>query len=146
MHRLFALLATIAILTISLAAHAQALQKFRTITLNAGLYLIQAEVASNEAQREQGLMFRDKMETNAGMVFIFPTPAGICMWMKNTLMPLSVAFLDETGKIINIEEMKEQTLDSHCAARAASYALEMNKGWFQKKNIKPGMLIEGLPR
>jgi uncharacterized membrane protein (UPF0127 family) len=143
---LLALAATVAALTTFNPAQAQQLQKFPTITLNAGLYLIKAEVASNEAQREQGLMFREKLGTNEGMVFAFGAPAGVCMWMKNTLIPLSVAFMDETGKIINIEEMKEQTLDSHCATKAATYALEMNKGWFKQKNIKPGMTIEGLPR
>jgi uncharacterized membrane protein (UPF0127 family) len=140
------LLATLATVAVALPAQAQQLQKFPTTTLNAGLYLIKAEVASTEAQREQGLMFRDKMGANDGMVFAFGAPAGVCMWMKNTLIPLSVAFMDETGKIINIEEMKEQTLDSHCATKPATYALEMNKGWFKQKNIKPGTVIEGLPR
>ncbi|MGC8001509.1 DUF192 domain-containing protein, partial [Salmonella enterica] len=72
-----------------------------------------AEVAQTEAEREQGLMFREKMGDNEGMLFLFGQPAGVCMWMKNTLIPLSVAFMDEKGVIINIEEMKEQTLDSH---------------------------------
>jgi uncharacterized membrane protein (UPF0127 family) len=67
------------------------------------------------------------------------------MWMKDTLIPLSVAFIDESGKIVNIEEMKAQTLDSHCAKKAVPYALEMNSGWFKQKNIKPGTVIEGLP-
>ncbi|MFX5705574.1 DUF192 domain-containing protein, partial [Acinetobacter baumannii] len=84
----------------------------------------------------------EKMGDNEGMLFLFGQPAGVCMWMKNTLIPLSVAFMDEKGVIINIEEMKEQTLDSHCAKRAAVYALEMNKGWFKQKNIKPGTRIE----
>ncbi|ASU38001.1 hypothetical protein hmeg3_06610 [Herbaspirillum sp. meg3] len=146
MRRSLALLTALAAFATALPSYSQQLQKFPTITLNAGLYLIKAEVASTEAQREQGLMFRDKMGANEGMVFAFGQPAGVCMWMKNTLIPLSVAFMDETGKIINIEEMKEQTLDSHCATKAATYALEMNKGWFKQKNIKPGTVIEGLPR
>lgn len=146
MRRSLALLTALAAFATAFPSYSQQLQKFPTITLNAGLYLIKAEVASTEAQREQGLMFRDKMGANEGMVFAFGQPAGVCMWMKNTLIPLSVAFMDETGKIINIEEMKEQTLDSHCATKAATYALEMNKGWFKQKNIKPGTVIEGLPR
>ncbi|SRR5450830_881281 len=150
MRRSLSLLATLIAAATTAAAFtapvaAQQLLKFPTTTLNAGLYLIKAEVASNEAQREQGLMFREKLGINEGMVFAFGAPAGVCMWMKNTLIPLSVAFMDETGKIINIEEMKEQTLDSHCAIKAATYALEMNKGWFKQKNIKPGMTIDGLP-
>ena len=147
MRRFSTLLALSAALSLSLTATASAQQaaRFKTTPLNAGLYLIKAEVASNEAEREQGLMFREKMGPNEGMVFLFGAPAGVCMWMKNTLIPLSVAFLDDKGKIINIEEMKEQTTDSHCATKPATYALEMNKGWFRQKNIKPGMTIEGLP-
>jgi uncharacterized membrane protein (UPF0127 family) len=110
------------------------------------VHLIQAEVAATEAQREQGLMFRDKMGPNQGMVFLFDAPAGVCMWMKNTLLPLSVAFLDADHRIINIEDMKPQTTNSHCATKPAVYALEMNLGWFKQKNIKPGMTIEGFPR
>ncbi|MBP0599756.1 DUF192 domain-containing protein [Herbaspirillum sp. LeCh32-8] len=140
----------IALLTAACASSAGAqtpqVRKFPTTQLNIGIHLIKAEVAQTEAEREQGLMFREKMGDNEGMLFLFGAPAGVCMWMKNTLIPLSVAFMDEDGKIINIEEMKEQTLDSHCAKRGAVYALEMNKGWFKSKNIKPGTKIDGLPK
>ena len=128
------------------AATAQGTQQFPVVALNAGIHVIKAEVATTEAQREQGLMFRKQLAPNAGMVFLFDAPAGVCMWMKNTLIPLSVAFLDQNGIIINIEEMKAQTLDSHCAEKAALYALEMNPGWFKQKNLKPGTVISGLPR
>ncbi|MDY7547378.1 DUF192 domain-containing protein [Glaciimonas sp. CA11.2] len=128
------------------AATAQGTQQFPVVSLNAGIHVIKAEVATTEAQREQGLMFRKQLASNAGMVFLFDAPAGVCMWMKNTLIPLSVAFLDQNGVIINIEEMKAQTLDSHCAEKAALYALEMNPGWFKQKNLKPGTAISGLPR
>jgi len=114
--------------------------------LTIGMYRIVAEVAADEPSRERGLMFRQHLGANEGMVFVFPAAGRQCMWMKNTLIPLSVAFLDDKGKIINIEEMKEQTTDSHCATKPATYALEMNKGWFRQKNIKPGMTIEGLPQ
>ena len=114
--------------------------------LNIGIHLIQAEVAATPAQREQGLMYREKMGPNEGMVFLFAEPVGICMWMKNTLIPLSVAFLDDEGKIVNIEDMAPQTTVSHCAKKNVRYALEMNQGWFKQKNIKPGIQIEGLPR
>ena len=144
--RFFTIIATAAALSAAYPLQAQQPVKFQTTTLNAGLYLIKAEVAASPAEREQGLMFREKLGSNEGMVFAFGAPAGVCMWMKNTLIPLSVAFMDENGKIINIEEMKQQTLDSHCSTQAATYALEMNKGWFKQKNIKPGMTIEGLPR
>lgn len=131
---------------ISAFATAQQTVKFPVISLNAGIHLIKAEVAAKEAERQQGLMFREKMGPNEGMVFLFDTPASVCMWMKNTLIPLSVAFLDDNGKIVNIEDMKPQTTDSHCAKKPIRYALEMNQGWFRQKNIKPGAIIEGLPR
>lgn len=128
------------------AVLAQQTQHFPVIALNVGIHVIKAEVATTEAQREQGLMFRKQLASNAGMVFVFDAPAGICMWMKNTLIPLSVAFLDQNGVIINIEEMKAETLDSHCAEKAATYAVEMNPGWFKQKNLKPGTVISGLPK
>jgi uncharacterized membrane protein (UPF0127 family) len=90
-------------------------------------------------------MMRTRMGSSEGMIFDFGAPAGVCMWMKNTLIPLSVAFIDSEGKIINIEDMQPETLDSHCAKKTVQYALEMNLGWFKQKNIKPGSKIEGLP-
>jgi uncharacterized protein len=128
----------------STAVIAQTVTKFPVTTLTAGMHVIKAEVVANEADRAQGLMFREKMGANQGMLFVFPAPAEVCMWMKNTLLPLSVAFIDENGKIVNIEEMKPQSLDSHCAHKQIRYALEMNQGWFKQKNIKPGSVIEGL--
>jgi uncharacterized membrane protein (UPF0127 family) len=133
------------------AAHAQLTTQQTTlpvIPLNIGLYVIQTEVASTLAQREQGLMGRKAMAENAGMLFDLERPALLeCMWMKDTLLPLSVAFIDETGKIINIEEMQPMTEDQHCSAKGAHvrYALEMNIGWFKKKHIKAGAVIQGLP-
>lgn len=128
----------------TLNVHADA--AFPVAHLTAGMHVIQAEVAATEPQRQQGLMFREKMGANSGMVFLFGQPAQVCMWMKNTLIPLSVAFIDKGGKILNIEEMQAQTLNAHCAAGQATYALEMNKGWFAQKNIKPGTTIAGLPK
>jgi len=135
--------ATLALM--STASQAQMQGKLPVKQLSAGIYVIQAEVATTEAEREQGLMLRTKMGSNEGMVFDFGAPAGVCMWMKNTLIPLSVAFIDFEGRIINIEDMQPETLESHCAKRTVNYALEMNLGWFKQKNIKPGMKIEGLP-
>lgn len=126
--------------------YAQQLPKFPVVSLNAGMHVIKAEVAARDAERQQGLMFREKMGPNEGMVFLFDAPASVCMWMKNTLIPLSVAFIDQHGKIVNIEDMQPQTMDSHCAKKPVLYALEMNLGWFKQKNIKPGSVIEGLPR
>ena len=127
-----------------LAAPALA-QELPVVQLSAGMYLIRAEVAADFGSRAQGLMYRRQMASNAGMLFIFDQPGEQCMWMKNTLIPLSVAFLDDEGRIINIEEMAPQTLDSHCARRPARYALEMNAGWFSARGIKPGTRLGGIP-
>ncbi|HZX27288.1 MAG TPA: DUF192 domain-containing protein [Telluria sp.] len=137
------LLISAALLALAGAASAQNAQFGRT-QLSIGINLIQAEVALNDQQRQQGLMFRDKMAQNAGMVFVFDDLNQQCMWMKNTLLPLSVAFIDAEGKIVNIEDMQPQTLDNHCSAKPVKFALEMNLGWFAKRHIKPGTLIEGL--
>ena len=142
MNRFHSFLTIILVLATTSAA---AQQKLPTIPLTAGMYVIQAEIAARDADRQQGLMFRERMGPNEGMVFLFERPAGVCMWMKNTLLPLSVAFIDETGKIVNIEDMKPRTADSHCALKPVRYALEMNQGWFKQKNIKPGSTIKGLP-
>ena len=105
-----------------------------------------AEVASADPDRMQGLMHRRMLPENRGMLFVFDSVAHHGMWMMNTYIPLSVAFLDEAGVIINIEDMKPHTRDSHYAARPARYALEMNLGWFRKRGIGPGMKIEGLEK
>jgi uncharacterized membrane protein (UPF0127 family) len=112
--------------------------------LSAGIHLIQAEVANTMGTRSQGLMQRKSMAQGAGMVFIFDEPAAHCMWMKNTLIPLSVAFVDERGEIVNIADMQPLDETTHCATRPVRYALEMNQGWFKKRGISPGMLIQGL--
>ncbi len=109
------------------------------------MHVIQAEVAASDAERQQGLMFREKMASNAGMIFIFPQPQVVCMWMKNTLLPLSVAFIDDSGTIVNIEDMQAQTTQSHCANKDVRFALEMNLGWFRQKGFKAGSRIDGLP-
>jgi len=118
----------------------------RTTVLRIGAHHIKVEVAQTDAQREKGLMFRQHMGRDDGMLFIFDEPAYHAMWMKNTLIPLSVAFLDAQGTIRNILDMEPQTLDSHAAAGPAIYAIETNKGWFDGKKIKAGDKVTGLPR
>jgi uncharacterized membrane protein (UPF0127 family) len=129
-----------------LAAAAPALaQPIPVVQLNAGMHLIRAEVAADYGTRMTGLMHRASMPSNAGMLFIFDEATTHCMWMKNTLIPLSVAFIDERGAITNVEDMEPQTEDSHCASHPARYALEMNRGWFAARGIKPGSRIGGIP-
>ena len=130
---------TLSAILIAATAHAQ--QKLPVSQFAAGIFVIEAEVASTEAQRELGLMNRKELGSNQGMMFIFDRSYGYCMWMKNTLIPLSVAFLDDSGVILNIEEMLPQTETNHCAAKPALYALEMNAEWFKRKGIKPGTKI-----
>jgi uncharacterized membrane protein (UPF0127 family) len=124
----------------------QALAQMPRLDLSAGLYRIDAEVAADQANRMQGLMNRKNLPAHQGMLFVFPSAERHCMWMRNTLIPLSVAFLDEEGRIINIENMKPHTENNHCAASPARFALEMNLGWFFAKGLKPGLRIGGVEK
>lgn len=116
------------------------------IDLSAGFHRIEAEVAADQPNRMQGLMMRKSMPANHGMLFVFAHAERHCMWMRNTFLPLSVAFLDDQGRILNIENMQPQTENNHCAAAPARFALEMNRGWFADKGIKPGQRIGGLEK
>jgi uncharacterized protein len=129
-------------LTFALAARAE----LPVVELSAGVHLIKAEFADTFTTRARGLMYREKLAPNAGMLFRFDEAAIQCMWMKNTLIPLSVAFLDETGAIINVADMKPHDESSHCSTRPSRYALEMNRGWFAERNIKPGTKLRGIDR
>jgi len=117
-----------------------------TTRLSAGIHLITAEVAATDPGRMRGLMFRESLAPNHGMLFVFDQKAIHCMWMRNTLIPLSVAFIDDEGAIVNIEDMAPRTETSHCARRPVRFALEMEKGWFAKRGIGPGAKLTGLPR
>jgi uncharacterized protein len=132
------------LLVLSLGSHAQDRpQKLPTTQLTAGLHLIRAEVADDDREREIGLMHRPSMAANDGMVFVFQQPGVQCFWMHNTLIPLSAAFIDDTGTIVNIEDMKPQTDDSHCSKKPVRFVLEMNKGWFDKRGLKAGSVLGG---
>lgn len=114
------------------------------VQLAVGMHRLDVQVAATPDQRQTGLMFRREMPQHEGMIFVFEQPAQQCFWMKNTLLPLSAAFVADDGTIVNIEDMKPQTLDSHCSAKPVRYVLEMNKGWFVKKGIKPGSKLQGV--
>jgi uncharacterized protein len=138
--------AAIGLLIAALPARAQdAPQKLPAITLSAGMHLVQAEVAQTSEERGIGLMHRPKMGANEGMLFVFESESPQCFWMKNTLLPLSIAFLDADGSVVNIEDMAPQTLNGHCSKKPVRFALEMNQGWFAKRGIKPGSKIQGGP-
>ncbi len=128
----------------SVGAHADA--GMRTTQIRVGAHPLKVEVVQSDPEREKGLMFRKSMGANDGMLFIFAEPAYHAMWMKNTLIPLSVAFVDGEGVILNILDMEPQTLDTHMSAGPSIYAIETNKGWFAQKKIKAGDKVTGLPR
>lgn len=116
-----------------------------TVQLTSGIHLITAEVAANDAARARGLMFRQGLPPNHGMLFVFENKSVHCMWMRNTLIALSVAFVDDDGTIVNIEDMRPHDESRHCASQPVRYALEMAVGWFAHKGVKPGMKLGQLP-
>jgi uncharacterized membrane protein (UPF0127 family) len=131
----------------SVVAHAQETPQtnLQRTTLSTGIHRIDTQVAVTPEQREVGLMYRKEMPQHEGMLFIFESPSRLCFWMKNTLIPLTVAFIADDGSIVNLENMKPQTTEPHCAAKPVRYVLEMNQGWFEKKGAKPGSKIAGRP-
>lgn len=132
------------LLTPALAEDAPQLDLPRT-TLKAGMHLIQAQVASTPQQRVVGLMHRADMPANEGMLFVFEQPAVQCFWMKNTLLPLTAAFVQDDGTVVNLADMQPQSLDSHCSAKPVRYVLEMHQGWFAKRGIQNGFKLSGPP-
>ena len=144
--RLRAALAALVLAGLAAGAFAQdGPQSLPKIRLNAGIHNIDAQLAQTPEQRQIGLMFRALMPANEGMLFAFDRPDPQCFWMKNTLIPLDIAFVEDSGAIVNIEHMKPQTLDGHCSEKPVRYVLEMNDGWFAKRGIKPGFRLKGLP-
>lgn len=117
-----------------------------TAELRLGEHRVQAEVASTEAQRSQGLMYRESLGQDRGMLFVFPSPGQYCFWMKNTLIPLSIAFIDDDGLITDLADMAPRDERSHCPGKAVRYALEVNQGWFEQQKIGVGHKVKGLPK
>ena len=138
------------VLSLAFLAPAAAQEKIaaplKTIPVKIGAHALKVEVADNDASRSRGLMFRDKMGKDDGMLFIFAELGYHSMWMMNTYIPLSVAFIDEGGTILNIEDMAPKTQDTHTAAGPARYAIETNLGWFAEKKLKAGDKVTGLPK
>ena len=115
------------------------------VELTAGMYRIDTQVALSPQERQTGLMFRKEMPQQEGMLFVFEQPATQCFWMKNTLLPLTAAFLADDGTIVNLVDMQPQSLDSHCSAKPVRYVLEMHQGWFAKRGLKAGARLSGPP-
>ncbi len=140
-----AIAALLAVVLFAATAQAQPQPRLPQVQLQAGIHLIRAEVAADERSRAQGLMFRQSLGPSEGMLFVFEAPARQCFWMRNTPLPLSIAFLDEDGHVVNIEDMQPQTDDSHCSARPVRFALEMAQGWFAQRGLKAGSKLSGPP-
>ncbi len=113
------------------------------VALTAGMYRIDAQVASTPTQRQIGLMQRRDMPTHEGMLFVFEQPGVQCFWMKNTPLPLTAAFVADDGTIVNLADMQPLSEDSHCSAKPVRYVLEMNQGWFAQRGLKAGSKLGG---
>lgn len=128
------------------AAQAQNAQMHLPRTkLSAGMHLLDVQVAQSAQERQIGLMFRREMPQHEGMLFVFEQPATQCFWMRNTLLPLTAAFVADDGTIVNLVDMKPKTDDSHCSSKPVRFVLEMNQGWFAKRNIQAGFKLTGIP-
>jgi uncharacterized membrane protein (UPF0127 family) len=133
-----------ALFATALGAYADA--ALRTVQIKVAGHPLKVEVAQSDAEREKGLMHRKSLGRDDGMVFVFDEPGYHAMWMKNTLIPLSVAFVDREGTILSIHDMEPQTLTTHQSAGPSIYAVETNKGWFAQKKVKVGDKVTGLPK
>ena len=116
-----------------------------TVSLTAGMHVIKAELAITPEQQATGMMFRREMPGNEGMLFVNDAPGVRCFWMKNTLVPITIAFLADDGSIVNLADMAPQSERSHCSAAPVRFALEMSQGWFAKRGIQPGFKLRGGP-
>jgi uncharacterized protein len=112
------------------------------IVIQAGMFQIDAQLATTPQQRQIGLMNRKDMASHEGMLFIFEEPQTQCFWMKNTLLPLTAAFIADNGEIVNLVDMQPQTTDSHCSEKPVRFVLEMHQGWFDKKKIGKGYKLK----
>jgi uncharacterized protein len=119
--------------------------RLETVELTAGMHVIKAELAVTPTQQAVGMMMRTEMGANEGMLFVNSESAPRCFWMRNTLLPLSIAFISDDGTIVNIAEMQPRSDQSHCSTQPVRYALEMNKGWFAKRGLQPGFRLRGGP-
>jgi len=111
--------------------------------LSTGMYQIDAQLALTPQQQQTGLMHRKEMPQAEGMLFVFERASTQCFWMKNTLLPLTAAFVADDGRIVNLVDMQPLSLESHCSEEPVRFVLEMNQGWFAKKNIKKGAKLAG---
>jgi len=134
------------VLTAGVIAHgAAAADALPTVPLSINDHKLTAEVAATPEQRSTGLMHRFSLRPDHGMIFVFERPEPLSFWMKNTFIPLSIAFIAPDGRIINIDDMAPHDETSHWSKGPALYALEMRKGWFAERGIRAGDVVKGLP-
>jgi uncharacterized membrane protein (UPF0127 family) len=129
------------------SAHAQdgPQPRLPVVELTAGMHVVRAEVAATPQQQATGMMLRTEMGSNEGMLFVNDEPGQRCFWMRNTLIPLTVAFLADDGTIVNTADMQPRSEQSHCSAKPVRFALEMRQGWFAKRGLKTGFKLRGKP-
>jgi uncharacterized protein len=148
MSRLLALFAVLAFaLSAAGPANAQSAAQppLPAVKLTAGIHVITAEAATTDRARMVGLMHREKLPPNHGMLFVFDAKSQQCFWMRNTVVPLTIAFIEDDGTIVQLADMAPGTEVSHCSQKPVRYALEMEQGWFAKRGIAPGARLGGLP-
>ncbi len=138
-------LAAVALSATAAGAQTGPQPRLPTVPLTIGLHVVQAELAVTPEQQATGMMFRTSMGTNEGMLFVNDEPGVRCFWMRNTLLPLTIAFIADDGTIVNLADMAPKSEQSHCSAKPVRFALEMNQGWFAKRGIKAGARISGKP-
>ncbi len=142
----FGLVFGLATLSSGLLAAAPVNQGLPVIELTIAGHKLRAEVAADTPSRTIGLMNRFSLKPDHGMLFVFPEPQPLAFWMKNTYVPLSIAFIDAKGVILNIEDMKPHDETAVPSKGAALHALEMKQGWFRERGIKAGDRVLGLER
>ena len=118
---------------------------FPTTTIDVAGTSIEVELAVTEEQKARGLMHRDSLPADDGMLFVYPDSKPRSFWMKDTRIPLSIAFIEPDGDIVRIADMKPLDRSSTHSLYPAKYALEMNQGWFEKNGIEEGDRIQGIP-
>ncbi|CAD5365878.1 conserved exported hypothetical protein [Rubrivivax sp. A210] len=142
---LLGMLAALALMPPQARAQTAPQPKLQTIAITAGMHVIQAELAISSQEQATGMMFRRAMPGNEGMLFVNDEAGMRCFWMKNTLVPITIAFIDDDGSIVNLADMQPQSEQSHCSAKPVRYALEMHQGWFAKRGLKAGFRLRGRP-
>ncbi len=119
--------------------------KLKTIELTAGMHVIHTELAITPDEQATGMMFRRGMGANDGMLFVYADSGKRCFWMRNTLVPLTIAFIASDGTVVNFADMAPLDERSHCSEKPVQYALEVPQGWFAKRGFKPGLKLRGPP-